>query len=151
VWGPGNDAPAPERDTVVTYTTINGTATAPSDYRAVTTRSVTIAGGDDSATVPVTVVDDQRNEEDETFTVKATAVSPPEGGIADDTGTVTITDNDQDAARPSFLVAESVTKTENSAGTADIAVTLSGPAEDDVTFTVSASDDTAVAAGSGAG
>jgi hypothetical protein len=39
--------------------------------------TLTIAGGDLSGVILVPVVDDQRYEEDETFTVKATACRPP--------------------------------------------------------------------------
>ncbi len=145
-----NDATSTTRPMTITYTTMNGTAVAPSDYTAVPTDSITIAPGTLTGAIPVQIADDSRNELNETFSVKATAVSPPEAAIIRPTGTVTIIDNDQGASRPGFSVND-VTKVEDSAGPAVFTVTLGSAAEDDVDFTVSTTDGTAVDAGTGVG
>ena len=81
-------------DATVDVSTADGTATAGSDYTAVTSRSVTIAAGARTATVPVTILDDSAHESDETFTV---TVSNAAGGAelgTNPSADVTITDND---------------------------------------------------------
>ena len=152
VWADGNDAIATERDTVVNYATANGTAVAPADYTASTTGSITIAAVDESGTISVPIVDDTRDENSEAFTVRVTSHTPTEATVSRSTGTVTITDNDAEAPRPSFSV-DDVSKVENSAGTANFTVELSGVAQGDVSFTVGmgATEDTAVDVGAGAG
>ncbi len=145
-----NDATSTTRPTTITYATMNGTAVAPSDYTAVSTGSITIAAGTLTGAIPVQIIDDSRNELNETFSVKASAVSPPEAAIIRSTGTVTIVDNDQGASRPGFAISD-VTKIEDSAGPAVFTVTLGSAAEDDVDFAISATDGTAVDAGSGVG
>ena len=79
----------------VVFATSDGTATAGSDYTAITSRSVTIAAGAQTATVPVTIIDDTDDEADtETFTV---TISNAAGGAelgASTSGTVGITDDD---------------------------------------------------------
>ncbi|HJR07106.1 MAG TPA: Calx-beta domain-containing protein [Pyrinomonadaceae bacterium] len=75
----------------VDYQTADGTATAPDDYNAVTTTTLTFAPNETSKTITVTVNFDNLTEGNETFTVN---LSNPTGGatIADGSGTGTITD-----------------------------------------------------------
>ena len=59
----------------VTYRTADGTATAPADYTAVSSGTVTIAAGEREATVEIETVSDAVDEGDETFTVELTGLS----------------------------------------------------------------------------
>ena len=54
-------------DVAVDASTSDGTATAGSDYIAVTAQTVTVAAGKRSVSVPVTIIDDTDEEPDETF------------------------------------------------------------------------------------
>jgi len=78
----------------VDYTTANGTATAGSDYTAVSGATLNIAAGSSSNTFTITVNDDATQESDETFTV---SLSNPSSGInigTQNSHTYTIVDND---------------------------------------------------------
>ncbi|MEZ6046980.1 MAG: putative Ig domain-containing protein [Planctomycetaceae bacterium] len=87
------DAAASEKITI-TLSTVDGTATAGADYTATTTQ-VTFEIGETSKTVTVPVLADDIAELSETFTLKVDSVD--EGTVADssDTGTGTITNDDQ--------------------------------------------------------
>ena len=78
----------------VTFTTSNGTATAPGDYTAVT-QTVTFANGDTAnKTVPIPIVNDTLVEPNETINL---ALTSPTGGAtlgSPNTAVLTITDND---------------------------------------------------------
>ncbi|KAG1702824.1 hypothetical protein GQR58_004314 [Nymphon striatum] len=73
-------------DTVLSYT-VSGTATAGTDYTALS-GSVTIAAGDTTATISVPVIDDLEVEGDETVIVTLTAVT---SGFAIFSGTISST------------------------------------------------------------
>jgi len=90
----GNGKVAPPGGIVVSYTT-TGTATAGSDYTALA-NSVAIPAGASSATISLTVLDDEIVELDETVSVRLTGTDHPGATIASasDTATVTIADND---------------------------------------------------------
>ena len=66
-----------DRSVTVTYNTADGTATAASDYTAVSNGQVTFAAGETSKNVAIATLGDARNEADETFTV---ALSAPTNG-----------------------------------------------------------------------
>ncbi|HET6529086.1 MAG TPA: Calx-beta domain-containing protein [Actinoplanes sp.] len=149
-YGGANDATSTERNLVVDYLTIAGTAAETADFTAAGSGQVTITAGHSSGTIEVPIVDDARDEFAETFTVRATAVSPADATIAGDSGTVTITDNDPDVPKPTFSVAD-VARPENATGPATFTVQLSAAAQDPVSFTVAMADDTAVDAGTGVG
>ncbi len=71
------------------------TATATTDYTSVSTGSLTIAAGNSSGTITVTVVPDTLDEDDETFTV--TLGTPTNAALGTTTRTVvTITDDDSE-------------------------------------------------------
>lgn len=76
----------------VDYATANGTATAPSDYTALTTTTLTFNPGDVTKTVTVAVNGDTTNESDETFFVNLT--NPVNATIADNQGLGTILNDD---------------------------------------------------------
>jgi len=80
-------------DITISYTTVDGTATAPSDYDT-TTGTVTIEDGDTSATFDVELNDNNDQPPNEYFTVVLTGVVSGPGTILDGTGIGWITQND---------------------------------------------------------
>ena len=84
----------------LSYQTQDGTATAPADYTAAN-GTLTIAAGDNSAAITVSVSDDEVEElTDETFTLTLSAAAAlPDGvEIETDTAEVTITDHALEAS-----------------------------------------------------
>jgi hypothetical protein len=77
----------------VHFATANGTATAGSDYTAVS-QTVTFAAGDTSKTVSVPITDDSRVESSETVLLSLSSPSAPATLGSPNTATLTITDND---------------------------------------------------------
>jgi CcmD family protein len=81
------------QDVSVTYTTVDGTATAPEDYTTAT-GVVTVPAGATSTDIVLLIIDDTDEEDTETFTVR---LSDPEGGTISEggeSGTVTVVDAD---------------------------------------------------------
>ena len=74
------------------WSTSDGTATAGSDYTAVSSGTLTIAAESTSATLTVTVAQDTDDEPSETFTV--TLDNPVNGELAEASATGTIEDDD---------------------------------------------------------
>ena len=108
----------------VQYSSATGTATAGTDYVAVSATTVTFAAGQTSKAVAVTVKPDSDLEPDETFAVK---LSSPEGAvIGDDTGVGTILNDDTVGALLSVN---------------DISVGEGGLANATATFTITRSGD----------
>jgi CSLREA domain-containing protein len=79
-------------DSVITYSTNDGTAMAPSDFTAVTGGTITILAADPSGTITISVNGDTTVEPDETFTVDGTNVT--NGSFSDASGLGTITNDD---------------------------------------------------------
>jgi uncharacterized repeat protein (TIGR01451 family) len=99
--------------TTVTYS-IGGTATAGSDYTALT-GTVTIPAGQTFVTVPITVIDNIFIEPTETVIITLTGVSTLNASLgATVTGTVNITDND--VAAPAMTIV----KTANTPGPVNV-------------------------------
>jgi hypothetical protein len=88
----------------VDFVTVDGSATAGSDYTAVSD-TLNFADGQTTAQIVVAITDDSDNEGDETFTV---VLSNPTGGavIADATGEGTIVDNDAPASATDIYVSD---------------------------------------------
>ena len=129
-------APASGREVTVGYATSDGTATAPGDYTAAADATLTFAPGETSKSVTVPIVDDDLDEEDETFTVM---LSDPSGAtVATDAATGTIEDDDD----PPELGVEDVTASED-AGDLTFVVTLSAASGREVTVSYATSDGTA--------
>lgn len=126
----------------VQYTTANGTAVAPGDYTAVS-GSVSIAAGQLTANIPVSVNGDPAFEANETFTVTLSsptnAVLIPAGSTA--TGTIT-----NDDPIPLINIGD-VTQVEGNAATSTFVfpVTLSSPNAVDITLAVNTANGTATA------
>ena len=126
------------QDVTVTYTTVDGTAEAGSDYTS-TSSTLTIQAGSETGTITVPILDDALDEPTETFTVRLS--NPTNATISDDEGVGTITDNN---APPSLSI-EDATVTEASGAEAVFTVTLSGVSGRDVTVAYATSNGTAVA------
>jgi subtilisin family serine protease len=88
----------------VNYSTANGTATAGSDYTAVSGGMLTIPAGQTSGTISVEVLGDTNAETNETFFVNLSGAS--NANISDSSGLGTIT-NDDAAASVSISIADS--------------------------------------------
>ncbi|MDX1744367.1 MAG: Calx-beta domain-containing protein [Halobacteriales archaeon] len=82
---------ASERTVTVDYETVDGTATAGSEYTA-TSGTLTFPAGTMQQTISVPFSDDSVDEPDQTFTVELT--NPSNATIGDGSGTGTITDDD---------------------------------------------------------
>ena len=80
------------RTVTVSYAEDTGTATQGADYEALTGDTLTLAQGDRSKTIGVTVKGDDLDESDETVVVQLS--SPTNATISTGTGTGTITDDD---------------------------------------------------------
>jgi hypothetical protein len=94
------------------YVTIDGTATAGSDYVALSSTPFSIAAGSMSTTVNVTVNGDTLFEPNETFQLKLSGLSGTSNATASGTGTIT----DDDAAATIAIVSgdtQSATTTQN--------------------------------------
>src|SRR5205809_4566 len=125
----------------VNYATANGTATAGSDYTALTTTTLAFAAGETSKTITVQVTGDTAVEPDETFVVNLSgAVS---GSIADGQGVGTIL-NDDDS-----MSISDATVTEGNSGTssADFTVSLAQPSVLTVNVNYATADGTATQPG----
>jgi hypothetical protein len=92
-------SPASGRTVTATYSTANGSATAPADYAA-KSGSVTFAPGDTNQNIGVTVVGDAVYEQDETFLLDISATTHASLGDAEAVGTIA-NDGDRDATRTS--------------------------------------------------
>ncbi len=127
----------------VDYETADGTATAPSDYTAITPpQTLTFNPGDPlTQTVAVTVIGDVIAEPDETFFVNLT--NAVNATIADGQGQGTILNDDN---APSFTIND-VAVTEGNSGTtlATFTVTLSNPSQQVITVDYATADGTATA------
>jgi hypothetical protein len=132
-------APA-SRPTGVKYATVDGGATAGSDFTAMS-GNVTIKKGRTTASIAVPVLGDNLYEGDETFTVHLKSARG--ATIADADGVGTITDDD---AAPSISIANA-SSVEGNSGTTPLSfdVSLSGPSATDVTVDYETSDGSATA------
>ncbi len=123
----------------VAWATADGTALAGLDYTAAM-GVVSFAPGEVSKTVEVTILGDDLDEFDETFTVGLS--SPVECTIADGTGDGLILDQDDP---PTFAIDDqTVTETDSgSTATANFTVTLSAPSGKPITMNWATADGTA--------
>jgi CSLREA domain-containing protein len=134
-----------DRPVAVTYDTADATATAASDYTAVTNGTVTFAAGETSKNVAIATLGDARNEADETFTVAlSAATNGAQVSASAGTGTGTIVDDDP---VPSLSVADAAITEGNADSTLTFVVSLSAASGRTVTVNVATADATAVAPG----
>ena len=123
------------------YATADGTATlADGDYDSASA-SLTFAAGQTSKSVVVTANGDDKDEDDETYTLDVSNIVNGLNTTASGTGTIT----DDDAA-PTVSIGNA-TKTETQAATTvNVTVSLSGPSGKSITIDYTTADGTATAA-----
>jgi hypothetical protein len=137
---------AASADTVtVSYATANGTATAGSDYTAVS-GTLSFAPAEVTKFIPVSIIGDTTFEANETFTVNLS--NPTNATIADASGTGTIMNDDvAPTGPPPFVTISDFSVAEGNAGQsiAYFNVSLSQPSAQTVTVVFTTSDGTAQA------
>ena len=121
------------RDVTVAYSSSNGSATAGSDYTAVS-GTLTISAGNTTNSIIVTPTDDSVYEDDETLTI--TLSSPTNASISVASATITITDDEN---APTVILSGGTTVSESSGSAVTITATLSGPTDEDVVVTLTES------------
>ena len=131
----------------ITYTTTPSSATAPSDYTAVTSGTLNIPAGSNSGTISIDINGDALPESQEIFFVDLLTATGATLGT-DKRGQATINDDD---SPPTVTIGDAPTVTEgDTAGdplTANFPVTLSGNAPATVQITYSTTQSTATAPG----
>lgn len=85
-------SPASNQTVTVNYVTADGSATAPSDYNAISSTQLTFLAGETAKPISVTVNGDTTIERDETFTVSLSGAT--NANIGDTQGLGTITNDD---------------------------------------------------------
>src|SRR5207247_1535693 len=119
---------ASSRTVTVNYATADGTATAPSDYVAIPTTTLTFSPGQTTKTIPVPVNGDTVDEADKTFTVNLS--NPTNATLSTVTGTGTIIDDD---GPPSVTLSLSGSPMAEAGGVATVTATLGWPSAQTVT------------------
>ena len=115
--------PASGQQVTVDYVTMDGTATAGSDFTGVSSaQTLTFAVGETSKTISIPVLNDTTREADEDFTVVLSNESGAEISATDNPGTATIHDDD-----PAPTISIAGANVLESSGLASFAVTLSNP------------------------
>ena len=140
-------SPDPSDVTFDATTIAGGTATpsptAHADYRTTSATGVTIPAGQTSTTFDVPVIGDLVHEGNETFQVQ---ISNASVGIADDTGTVTIVDND---GLPALSIGDAAV-VESDSGTTNAVLSIGvfgGSSQTPITVHYRTHDGTATVAG----
>src|SRR5262249_38083966 len=128
--------------TTVDYETSNGSAAEGQDYTA-TDGTLDFDINESSKTISVPILDDNRDEPSETFTVKLFSASAASVG-SPDTATVTIADDDP---APAITFSSGAYSIGEAGGTATIGVQLNAPSNQQVTVHYATSDGTATAPG----
>ena len=130
------------REVSFSWSTSDGTATAGSDYQAVSSRTTTISPGLTTGVIPVTLTDDTSDELRETFlvTIDLSSLTGITAQGSNHQATVTIVD------RP-FLRLQDIKIDEND-GIARVPYSLSSPSSADIQFNWSTQDGTATIADS---
>jgi predicted extracellular nuclease len=118
------DNPAPAGGVAFTINTADGTASASSDYTAISAGSGTIAATQTDTTVSVTINGDTKFEGDETFNVNLTGITGTTNATASAQGTIA-----NDDTFPTVSIADA-SQNEGASGTSpmNFVITLSAPA-----------------------
>ncbi|MGI9212161.1 MAG: Calx-beta domain-containing protein [Methylococcaceae bacterium] len=136
---------ASSQTVTVSYATLDGTATAGSDYTAASS-SLTFAPGETSKTISIPVIGDTTVESNETFQVQLSAAANAVLSTTASAATVTITNDDQ-AVIQSVISITGTTVNEGNSGTsyAYATVSLSAASSQPVTVNYQTADGTATA------
>ncbi len=127
--------------TVDYATTISGTATAGSDYTAIS-ETLTFAPGETLQSFPLTILPDSLDEVDETVVLTLSNPTNASLGVGGDIATLTITDDDEP---PTVQFSNSAYSVDESGGTATITATLSAESSLPITVTYATGDGNATA------
>ncbi|MCV3765658.1 Calx-beta domain-containing protein [Rhizobium sp. TRM95796] len=127
------------------YTTVDGTAKAGSDYTA-TTGTVTFFAGQTVASVEIEVKGDTTIEASEFFSLVVTPTSDIASGTAGSTGMAAILDNDTGAAGAPEISVTRVDSTELSGEYVTFQISLSEASDEEVTMDFRSIEGTATAA-----
>jgi PKD repeat protein len=119
--------------------TVAGTATASSDYVALTETPLTFAPGEVSQSFSVTIIDNPFVEDTETFQVVLTGAANAVLGV--DQATITIIDDDE---FPTVSFEQTDYTVSESAGSVVLTVNLSGESDQDMVVTYQAVDGSAI-------
>jgi len=138
----GTAGQASNSTVTVDYSTVDGTASAGSDYTAAS-GTLTFAPGETAKTVPVPIGDDATAELAERFTLSLS--NPSNAVAATGTGTVTIGANDAAATAQPKILAPTDAIFDEASGYADLVVRLSAPGSSAVTVNYATADSTALA------
>lgn len=122
--------PQGNKSVTVNYATADGTATAGTDYRALS-GTVTFAPGETSKTVTVAVLGDGLDEPDETFTVKLSSLFNATFARSQAVGTIV-----DDDPPPAVSLSLTGTSLPEAGGTATVTATLSASSGRDVVVTL---------------
>ncbi|WP_443943537.1 Calx-beta domain-containing protein [Pedobacter sp. AW1-32] len=126
-------------DTQISYT-LAGTATEGSDYKTITTKTITIPAGTTTGTITIEVLKDDITESTET--VIATLTAPTTGNITVNTAPASINIIDANTASISISTAATI---DESAGLATFTVTLDNAVQNAFTVNYATSNGTATA------
>ena len=103
---------AATEDVILTYSTVNGTAAAGSDFVGVSNGQATIRAGSTSVTIPIDLLNDTIAENAEAFTLRLDSARLAATGtpltIADATGTGTIAPNDGAPSQPRVVATRDI-------------------------------------------
>ncbi len=134
---------ASEQEVTVNYAEkTGGTATAGTDYTALTGGTLTFAAGDTAKTITVSVNGDETDEANETVLVELSSAGNATIGTA--TGTGTITDDD-DAPTVTLALSRSSLTESGTRNSSTVTATQDGLSSRDTTITVSAAPGTGTA------
>ena len=128
----------PSEPVTVSWTSADGTATAATDYAAVTGGTVTFAPGQTRQTIRVDVLDDRLDESDETFLVRLSDPVNARLGPQDAAATGTIVDDD---VTPGLTITDA--RAVESSGEIAFLVTLEAASGRPVSVVCSTTDETA--------
>jgi len=127
-----------QKTVAVSYTTSDGTASAGSDYTAAS-GTLSFAPGTLTQTINVAILADSEDETDETLTL--TLSNAINASVADDSGVLTITDDDGAPA----LSIDDVTTNNETAISHDVTIRLNAPSQKQVSVNWATQDGSAVA------
>ena len=129
-------------DVIVTFTTTDGTATVGSDFVALTAGTndtATIDAGETMGTFEITLIDDNEQDPDETFTVNitgaVTATSNTQVSVSEDADSIEVTINDDDMPLATIVDASDGISVDEDNGTVSIPIDMEVASSEDVKVT----------------
>lgn len=143
--------------TTFTYSTVNGSATAGSDYTAVASSQLTIPAGQTTGEISINLINDSTSEANETFTLSLT--NPTNASLQNSISTGTIVDDDAVPFVSFNIASQSINENAGtiqvqlsldsaSSQSVSIPFTVSGTASSPTDFTISTSSPVTIPAGS---